>query len=380
VTAPVSNSSSLTSHRWRIVHSEASLGWGGQERRIMAELEGFRRRGSEVWLLAPSESEIFRRGRQAGIACEPLAVERWKFPFAALKTAAWLRRIRPHVVNPHSSRDGWLVGVAARLARVPFILRTRHFDVPISSRHVSGFVYSRLADHVITTSPKVTAHFRELFRLPESRVSTLSTGVDVELFSPRGDVAQIIPAAQQKKLPLIGMISIIRLAKGHEILLQAAQKLRAEGLQAHYVIVGEGPYLDAVRQKVRALQLTDCVTFTGHREDIPAVLRALAVLAMPSLHEGIPQVVLQALATKTPVVASNVGGIPSIIRAGETGRLVPPGDADALARSIRETLLDTVTTRNLAECGRELVEQEHNLEGMLDQLEALYQRCLPATD
>jgi glycosyltransferase involved in cell wall biosynthesis len=377
VTAPVSISSSLTPRRWRIVHSEASLGWGGQERRIMAELEGFRRRGSEIWLLAPSESEIFRRGRQAGIACEPLAVERWKFPFAALKTAAWLRRIHPHVVNPHSSRDGWLVGVAARLARVPFILRTRHFDVPISSRHVSGFVYSRLADHVITTSPKVTAHFRELFRLPESRVSTLATGVDTKQFSPAGEAAELVPAAQQKKLPLIGMISIIRRAKGHEILLQAAQKLRAEGLQAHYVIVGEGPYLDAVRRKVRELQLTDCVMFTGHREDIPAVLRALAVLAMPSLHEGIPQVVLQALATKTPVVGSNVGGIPEIVRHGETGRIFPAGDAQALARAIRETLTKTDATRAMTERGRAFVEAHHSLDRMLETIEELYRLHLP---
>jgi len=364
--------------RWRIVHSEASLGWGGQERRILAELEGFRRRGSEVWLLAPPESEIFRRGRQAGIACEPLAVERWKFPFTALKTAAWLRRIRPHVVNPHSSRDGWLVGVAARLARVPFILRTRHFDVPISSRHVSGFVYSRLADHVITTSPKVTAHFRELFRLPESRVSTLATGVDTKQFSPVGAVAELVPAAQPKKLPLIGMISIIRLAKGHEVLLQAAQKLRAEGLPAHYVIVGEGPYLDAVRQKARELQLTDCVTFTGHREDIPAVLRGLAVLAMPSLHEGIPQVILQALATKTPVVGSNTGGIPEIIHHGETGRIFPAGDALALAAAIRDTLRETEATKKMTDAGRKLVEEKHSLEKMLETIDQLYRRHLPA--
>jgi len=378
VTAPVSNTSSPTSRRWRIVHSEASLGWGGQERRIMAELEGFRRRGSEVWLLAPAESEIFRRAQRAGIGCEPLAVERWKFPFAALKTAAWLRRIRPHVVNPHSSRDGWLVGVAARLARVPFILRTRHFDVPISSRHVSGFVYSRLADHVITTSPKVTAHFRELFRLPESRVSTLATGVDTKQFSPVGAVAELVPAAQPKKLPLIGMISIIRLAKGHEVLLQAAQKLRAEGLPAHYVIVGEGPYLDAVRQKARELQLTDCVTFTGHREDIPAVLRGLAVLAMPSLHEGIPQVILQALATKTPVVGSNTGGIPEIIHHGETGRIFPAGDALALAAAIRDTLRETEATKKMTDAGRKLVEEKHSLEKMLETIDQLYRRHLPA--
>lgn len=365
-------------HRWRIVHSEASTGWGGQERRILAELEGFRRRGHAVWLLAPPRSEIFRRAQTAGIACAPVDYVRWKFPFAVVRVAAWLRRTGPHIVNPHSSRDGWLVGVAARLARVPFVVRTRHFDVPISSRHVSGIVYSCLADHVLTTSPKVTEHFRELFKLPADRVSTLPTGIDLEKFSPGGHHAELLPGDHQKGLPLIGMVSIIRRAKGHETLLLAADQLRQQGFPANYVIVGDGPNLERVRAKVAELKLEDCVTFTGERDDVPAVLRALSLLAIPSLHEGIPQTGLQALATKTPVVASNVGGIPSIIRDGETGRLVPPGEVVALAVTIREALQDTATTQRMCDAGRVLVEKEHSLEGMLDQIELLYRRYLSA--
>ena len=363
--------------RWRIVHSEASTGWGGQERRIMAELEGFRKRAHPVWLLAPTRSEIWGRAQAAGIACEPVDYARWIFPVAVLKAAAWLRRLRPDIVNTHSSRDGWLVGLAARLAHVPFIVRTRHFDVPITSKRVSGLVYTRLADHVLTTSPRVTAHFRELFRLPEHRVTTLPTGIDVRSFTPSGPRAELVPATQPPQRPLIGMVSIIRLAKGHECLLAAAKQLRADGLAAHYVVVGEGPYLPNVQAKVREWRLEDCVTFTGPREDVPAVLRALSVLVIPSLHEGIPQTGLQALATKTPVVASNVGGLPSIIRHGATGRLVAPGDATALAQALRETLLDRAATQRMCEAGRALVEKEHSLEGMLDQVEALYRRYLP---
>jgi glycosyltransferase involved in cell wall biosynthesis len=363
-----------SNHRWRIVHSEASPGWGGQERRIMAELEGFRRRGSETFLLTDKHSEIFRRASAAGIACKPISFARRWFPLDLIRVTAWLRRVRPHVVNPHSSRDGWLVGAAARLARVPFLVRTRHFDVPISSRHLSGFVYTRLADHVMTTSPKVSDHFRELFGLPADRVTTLPTGIDLEQFSPTGNRAELLPPGRPTNLPLIGMVSIIRHAKGHAVMLDAADHLRREGFHANYVIVGEGPNLGPVRAKVAALKLEDCVTFAGQRDDVPAVLRTLSVLVIPSLHEGIPQTGLQALATKTPVIGSAAGGIPSIIRPGETGRLVPPGDAPALAQAIRATLEDPATTQQLSERGRRLVEREHSLEGMLDQIDSLYRR------
>lgn len=343
----------------------------------MAELEGFRRRGCETFLLADKNSEIFRRASAVGIACKPISFARRWFPVDLIRVAVWLRRVRPHVVNPHSSRDGWLVGAAGRLARVPFLVRTRHFDVPISSRHLSGFVYTQLADHVLTTSPKVTAHFRELFGLSAERVTTLSTGIDLEKFTPTGERAKLLPADRSANLPLIGMVSIIRHAKGHVVLLEAAAYLRRQGFDANYVIVGEGPNLGPVQAKLAELKLEDCVTFAGQRDDVPAVLRALSVLVIPSLHEGIPQTGLQALATKTPVVGSTAGGIPSIIRAGETGRVVPPGDATALAQAMRETLTDTTTTARLSEQGRRLVEQEHSLEGMLDQLERLYRRHLP---
>ncbi len=343
----------------------------------MAEMEGLRRRGGQSWLLAPRGSELFRRAPEAGIEAREISLSRWKFPVTAISAAAWLRRLHPHVVNTHSSRDGWLIGFAARIARVPFLLRTRHFDVPISSRIVSGFVYRSLADHVQTTSPKVTAHFQELFRLGPDRVSTLPTGIDLVKFAPSGDRAMLVPGERQGLVPLVGMVSVIRLAKGHETLLAAAHRLRREGFKARYVIVGDGPYGESVRAKVRELDLEDCVTFTGHREDVPSVLRALAVLVIPSIHEGIPQTAMQALATKTPVVASNVGGIPSVIRDRVTGRLVPPGDPGALARAIKETLQDVDSTRLMSEAGRALVEREHGLDQMLDQLETLYGRYLP---
>ncbi len=363
--------------RWRIAHSESSTGWGGQEHRILAELAGFQKRGSTGWLLAPPESQIYQRCLQAGLPAQLLATGKLQFPFAVCQTARWLRQQQIQVLNPHSSRDAWIVGLAGRWARVPFIVRTRHFDVPIANRWLSGFVYRKLADHLMTTSSKVSAHFQEFFQWPPERVSTVPTGIDVEVFSPTGPKAELVPAAQAQGLPLIGMVSVIRHAKGHTTLMEAARILKDEGFAAHYVIVGEGPSRAPVDERIRALQLGDCVTFLGHREDIPAVLRALSVLVIPSLHEGIPQIGLQALATKTPVIGSNVGGIPEIIRDGETGRIFPALDARALATAIRAALTEATTTRALCERGRERVEKHHSLAGMLDILDALYQRHVP---
>jgi glycosyltransferase involved in cell wall biosynthesis len=363
--------------KWRIVHTESSLGWGGQEHRILAELTGSKQRGAHAWLVAPSHAEIYRRASGSEIAARPMNFTRGLLAMNVPRLALWLRSERIHVLNSHSSRDAWVAGLAGRLARTPLIIRTRHFDVPISNPAISRCVYRTLSDHIVTTSPKVTDHLRRLFNLPEDRISTVPTGIDLERFSPAGPKAELAPAAQRARTALIGMISVIRLAKGHETLLRAARMLRETGIPVHCVIVGEGPYHTNVERMVCELGLAGTVTFAGHREDVPEILRALNLVVIPSLHEGIPQVSLQALATKTPVIGSNVGGIPSIIRPSETGRLFPPGDFAALAAAIRDTLEESATTRRLCEQGRAFVETDHSLEHMLDKLEAIYWRHLP---
>ncbi|MBM3841619.1 MAG: glycosyltransferase family 4 protein [Verrucomicrobia bacterium] len=364
-------------HRWRIVHSEWSLGWGGQEHRVLAELTGFRERGSEGWLLAPPEAKVYERTAAIGIPTRPLDVNRLHFALEVLKTARWLRKIRPDVLNTHSSRDGWVVGMAGRLARVPLLVRTRHIEVAYPNRRVSRHAFVTLADHVFTTSEKMAIHLRQSLDLPEERVTPMPTGIDLKRFAPDGPKVELPSGKAPPSLPAVGMVSVLRSWKGHSTFLQAARLLLDSKFAARFVIVGEGPIRPQIEAQIAELRLADCVGLPGHREEVPEVLRGLAVLVIASTkHEGVPQIGLQALATKTPVIGTDVGGIPEIIRPGETGRIIPAGNAPALAAAIRETLEARVVTAALCERGRALVEARHGLDAMLDRIEAVYARHL----
>ena len=342
---------------------------------MLAELAGFQKRGCPVWLLAPENAVVFQRAKAAGVPVVPLNVSRLLLPLNVVRLARWLRRERIEALNPHSSRDGWLLGLAGRLARVPLILRTRHIDVDYPNAWISRHAFTTLADHVLTTSEKITAHFQEIFDLPDERISTVPTGIDLERFSPEGPRAELVTGAHG--LPLIGMVSVLRSWKGHTTFLQAARQLLDTGFKARFVIVGDGPMRPVVTQEIAALKLNDAVTLLGHREDVPEVLRALDVLVIASTrHEGVPQIGLQALATKTPVVGSDVGGTPEIIRDGETGRNFPAEDVGALARAIRESLSETDATRRMCEHGRARAEEHHSLDAMLDRLDGIYRRCV----
>ena len=148
-------------------------------------------------------------------------------------------------------------------------------------------------------------------------------------------------------------------------------------LVAHHRPLCGGGQVEYFKNLARAEGVDDRVMFTGYREDVPEILRALNVLAIPSTrHEGVPQIGLQALACGTAVVGSDVGGIPEIVREGETGRIFPVNDAARLAARIQETLTQPEQTTHMAGRGLALVKAEYSFEAMLDKLEVIYRRYL----
>jgi len=361
----------------RIVHSEASLGWGGQEHRVLAELMGFQQRGAWVALLAPERSEVFQRAREACIEARPLDTRKSRYPITALRLKRWLRANDVQVVNTHSSRDGYLVGAAARLARVPLLIRSRHIDVDYPQPWLSRLAFTTFADHILTTSEKIAGHLKSTFNLADDHVSTVPTGIDLNRFAPEGPKADLFEKGNPDQHPVVGMVSVLRSWKGHLVFLEAAKLLKARGIKARYVIVGEGPVRESILQKISECNLSVETSLTGYREDIPEVLRALDVLAIPSTgYEGIPQIGLQALACGTSVVGSDAGGIPEIIQPGETGRIVKTSDAGQLADAIKTSLMAKEESLRMAANGRQLVEQNHGLEHMLDRLMEIYRRHL----
>ncbi len=360
---------------WRILHSESSRGWGGQEHRVMAELRGFQERGHEVFLVAHPKSQVLRRAQDFGMGVVPCLFDRKRLPLDALQLAFWLRRNRIDIVNTHSSRDGWLLGIAARLARTPLLIRSRHIDVEYPHPSISKHAFTTFADHVLTTSERITSHFRRIFPIAAEDITTLPTGIDTDRFTLEGPRAAL---PVQPGTPVVGMVSVLRYWKGHDTFFRAIHLLRQKREAIQFVVVGGGD-LPVYQQIAIRDGAGPAVTFLGHREDIPEVLRALDVLCIPSkAHEGVPQIGLQALACQTAVVGSDCGGIPEIIRDGETGRIFPAGDHEALASRILETLEQKAETDRLRQAGRRRVEEHHSIEVMLNKLEALYRRYLPA--
>jgi glycosyltransferase involved in cell wall biosynthesis len=357
-----------------ILHTESSEGWGGQEIRVLTEAEDLRDRGHQVAILCRPESALALRARGCGL---PVVPDRMPFaldPRTVIRMAAHFRRWRAQVVVTHSSIDSWCAGLAARLTGVP-VVRMRHLSVPLRPNPVSRFVYDRLCDRVVTTGEAIRGQFIQRLGLPPTKVTSIPTGVDLGRFDPsRAD-----PMRLRKELdldggiPLVAMIGVLRSWKGHLVFLRTMGRIREVRPEVRALFVGDGPFRSVIEDAIRRQGLGDAVHLLGHREDIPEILGGVDVVASASTAaEGIPQALLQALAMRRPVVASDVGGVPEIIRPGETGWLVPADDPDALADAILEVLANPVKAARLGEAGRKVVEERHSLRAMGEQMEELY--------
>ena len=338
-----------------------------------------RARGHRLLLCAPVQSCIYRECQKAGFEVHPLDDRKPSYPATITRLARLFRRERVHVVNPHSSRDGWLGSIAARLAGVPLIVRSRHIEVDYPNRFLSRIAFARLPHHVITTSEKISRRLVEELGLPKTKVTCVATGVDLDRFHPAVPGRIHADLGLDPGVPLVGMVSVLRSWKGHELFVEAVKQIAPRHPQAYFFIAGEGePAGAGIVNMIRTAGLEKRISMLGYREDVPNVLASLAVLASPSTgHEGIPQILLQAQAMARAVVGSAVGGIPEIVRDGETGLLVPPRDATALADRIMRLLADPALRERLGRNAREQVVKEHSLPRMCDRIEALYARYLP---
>jgi glycosyltransferase involved in cell wall biosynthesis len=210
-------------------------------------------------------------------------------------------------------------------------------------------------------------------RAIQKKVVCIKNGFDLDLFqkshaSEKGELNFQVPEGTN----LIGVISRLFPDKGHKHLLEAFSKLLEEIPEARLLIIGDGPSRSDLERLTKVLAIDHKVLFCGVRYDLLNIYSKLNLVAIPSLREGLPYVLFEALALKIPVVATSVGGIPDLIKNGETGFLVPPGDSDGLSNAMREALKDKEKAKSFSERGYELLKERFSQKKMLGELESSY--------
>lgn len=314
-----------------------------------------------------------------GVPVEVLGLGRLYGPRALaelVRLARRLRRRRIDVLHTYLVSANIYGTIAARMARVAVITSRRDtgFSRNWRLRLVEERLINPLVDRVVAVSPAVAALTLREHGVPPGRLVTIENGVDVEAWKPEGQ-----PRAEaRQELGLledevaVGVIGHLSPVKGHADFLQAAARVSAEAPRTRFVLVGDGSLRPTLEALAASLGLGARVVFAGTRADMPRVLSALDVVAVPSHSEGMSNALLEAMAMALPVVATSVGGNPDVVRDGVTGRLVPPRDPAALARVLVELAAHPASRQSLGRAARRHVADHLSLSGMVSRYEELY--------
>jgi glycosyltransferase involved in cell wall biosynthesis len=362
----------------KVFIAESSTAVGGQELAVLLHAEGLLKRGHDLRLILEPESPIAHMAVDKQLPVTLMTMRKARYAQAILTLRTLLTYHRPGILQVNSSRDSWIGAMASRLVRPrPKLLRIRHISAPLNRNLMTRLLYRHLFDMVVVTGGDRTK--RELIErdgLAADRVASFPIGLDVEYFCPAPPERDLrLELGLPKEQLLVGLISYLRSYKGHEYFIEAARMLSARRHDVSFIIVGEGPEERSIRDLIEHLGLSARIQMLGFRQDLLNVFRSLDAFAIPSVEgDTIPQVLMQALAMGIPVVSTTVGSIPDVVIDGETGFIVAPRDAGALADRIAKLLDDAALRTRLGVQGRSLVQRCYSLDKMLDRMESVYHR------
>jgi sugar transferase (PEP-CTERM/EpsH1 system associated) len=348
----------------RVIHVTFGLDVGGQEK-LLVEMA----RHADRSRLALIFVSLGFRGALAGEleACGATVVAMRRPSGLKLgliwRLASLFRRLKPYVIHTHDQRSLFYGALAARLARVPRVVHTRHGrDVDASPRQLAMVRHmSRLVDWFVCVSSDVAALSRAQGIAP-GRVQTIYNGVDGQRFpfsgpSPGGPIVAVARLSPEKDLA--------NLVRAAAIAGREDPKLRVEA-------AGDGPCRAELVHLVGELGLEGRVSFLGEVRDVAGLLTRSAIFVLPSRSEGISLTLLEAMACGLPIVATRVGGTPEVVIDGQTGLLVPPRDPAALAHAVLQLRRDPDGARRMGEAGRRRVERDFGIHRMVGDYLALY--------
>ncbi len=347
----------MAEEKIRVLRVLSNLGGGGVQRRLLSLLPYLNEKW-EINLLSFKggilEEEFRKRVKELLIVRR-----RSKFdPVCISKIYNYLKKRKIHILHTHTHKPNTTARIAGILAGVPIIIAQEHnLDTwkGILQRFIDVF-FAGFTDRIVVVS-KAVGEFYHSIGIPREKIYLLYNGIEYEKYILREEVKE--KAGKKKGELWVGYVGRLHPQKGVEFLIKGFKKVSLSFPQAQLLIIGEGPLKDKLLHIVEEEGIQGRVKFMGRREDLSSLLPLLDILVLPSLREGFPNVILEAMASSLPVIASDTGGVREVVEEGITGYLVPPKDVSALAARIKLLLQDQALREEMGRRGREKVKKFH---------------------
>lgn len=366
----------------RLAYCIDGMGVGGTELNALRTAEQLDRQRFAISVVAlRAEGPLRARYDAAAIPVHSVPIRSLYHPttvVAAGRLARYFAREQVDIVHCHDPYTNVFAATAARLSSTPVVLTSRRWlETPFRSRSLAmaNAVAYRFADRVIANSTSVARSLERKEHVDPRRITVIPNFVEEDAFCApsAADRSRMYDELQLEEGDLIvGVVARLALPKDHATLLAAAPRLRADFPRLRIVLVGDGPRRNAIEAESRAMGIDDIVRFAGTRPSRPSMHHLFDISVLPTLHEGFPNSVLEAMAAGRAVVASAVGGVPDAVIDGETGLLVPPADPARLAAALAQLLSNPALRHSLGSAAQSRARREFHSSDVLPRLADLY--------
>lgn len=357
------------------------MNWGGQEERLLREIRWLNSHGHRTVLACHKASAIARHAAAAGVAFEHVPMRSNVDVAGFAKLVALVRRVKPDVIHARSSKDSWFA-LWFHQAGIP-VVRSRHITLSDTMPHGRKLIYRHGCRRLVAAAGFIADNMRDVIGFAPDRIEVIGECVDPEEFHPGDGSAFRREFGIAPEAPLFAVVAMLRGEKGQMIFVRAAKEALERRPDARFAIVGGSAKSTSLKKNLKDFIAAEFaswaqppVIMTGFRADIPAVMRAIDCLVVPSTKDAQTLVIPQAFATGKPVIATRVGGIPDLVRDGENGLLFPAKDHGALAAAMLRLADDTAMARRLGEAGYELAQRELATDIKMAELLACYRRAI----
>ncbi len=358
------------------IHVDSNRTWGGGQEQSLGLARELAARGQRTYFIAQPGSALAARLAAGELEWEPVSMRGLRGLAASRRLRGIFRRTKPDLIHVHDSAaqlpTAWAAGMfggGRRIRRRPRLVITRRTLLPLR-RPWRALTYQSPCDRVICVSEAVRRRLLEA-RVPQELLVVIPDFVDCRRFDPAA-----VHGEDPGDRPVIAAVGRLTKEKGHSVLLAAMALVARAVPDARLVICGQGSEEETLRRQAETEGVAGVVEFAGFAADVRPHLASAAVIAMPSLSEGLGVAALEAMAMAKPVVASDVGGLPESVAHGETGVVVPAGDARALAEALIALLQDPERARRMGEAGRARALAVYDKPRVVDRILALYDEVL----
>jgi glycosyltransferase involved in cell wall biosynthesis len=353
---------------------------GGAERKLLDLVRSLDRNKYRIVICSvgqggPLQKEFEKLGLKVVVLPKKFA-----FDFSLIfKVARLMRKERIEIVQTTLLYADLIGALAAKLAGVPIVISWEtvshgtNDSLRTKSRHKLGYRFAmKFVDRIVAVSDETRMSIIDKRKVFPEKVMTIHYGVDLNKYKQSNGFVDRKKLGIPEDAPIVGVVARLEEIKGHHYFIRAASEIINKFPKVNCVLVGDGSLRESLEKEVKKLGLESNFHFLGFRNDIQNLLNVFDIFVLPSISEGLPNVILEAMACKKPVVATSVGGIPEAVVHGITGFLVPVKNPASMAQAVVRLLENKKFLIEMGQKGRQRVEEEYSLDKEISEFENLY--------